>query len=682
MRRLLGCALGLVLASSAAAETPVADLARPPADAEQFAIVSSAGRHGSVQQWTTPDGTRMARTSLLLRGQVWEDDEAVRLGPDGAIIDYRLRGISPNGDVAETFSVAGGTARWKSPIDGGSTAYRGPAMYLPAGPGTLAGNLLNERLAATPGQAVALLPGGQGRAEKLASTTVGTGAARRTVTLWAATGIGGTPTPFWTDEKGRAFATLNGLAIIRAGYEGEQDKLQTLQDEALAKQSPVLARTLATVPGAPVAFADVRAFVDGRFVDHQTVVVDKGRIVAVGPAASVKLPAGAMRIAGAGRTLVPGLWDSHMHVADDYTGPNELAMGVTSVRDPGNTVALTKARAARRAAGDLLFPHVYPSVIIDGKGPNSAQGSTVVTSEAEAIAAVRQAKADGLTGVKFYGTFNPAWVRPAAAEAHRLGLHVHGHLPQGMRTAQAIDDGYDEVTHIYFTAMQFMPDDVVARSNTIQRFEGTGRYMRDVDLGSPAVEQLIRTMAAKKIVADPTLVVVESLYMPENGDLSPSYAPYVGKLPPAVERSFRQGGFAPPKDVGREGYRASFRKLVQLVGRMHQAGVPIVAGTDGSGLELVRELELYVDAGFTPAAALESATIVPARNVGADGHTGSIAVGKDADLLLVDGDPSRRIGDLRHAVTVMMDGKLMDAAKLRAAVGISARPALTRGLVE
>ncbi len=97
----------------------------------------------------------------------------------------------------------------------------------------------------------------------------------------------------------------------------------------------------------------------------------------------------------------------------------------------------------------------------------------------------------------------------------------------------------------------------------------------------------------------------------------------------------------------------------------------------GDGIELVRELELYVGAGFTPAEALEAATIVPARLVGADKHTGSIAVGKDADLVLVDGDPSTKIGDLRHTRVVLMDGKLMDADKLRAAVGFSARPAFT-----
>jgi hypothetical protein len=254
-------------------------------------------------------------------------------------------------------------------------------------------------------------------------------------------------------------------------------------------------------------------------------------------------------------------------------------------------------------------------------------------------------------------------------------LHVHGHLPAGMRPEEAIADGYDEITHIYFVMMQAMPDSVVKVSNGMARFEGPGRYAKDVDLTKDPMKTLIATMAQRHITSDPTLVIAENLFVPENGDLSPAYAPFVGTLPPAVERGFRQGGFSVPKDLTRADYRASFAKLQALVGAMHKAGVPIVAGTDGSGLELVRELELYVQAGFTNAEALASATSAPAHLVGADQRTGSIKVGKAADLVLVDGNPALNIGDLRHTDIVMMDGKLMDANALRSEGGISKRPA-------
>ena len=198
-----------------------------------------------------------------------------------------------------------------------------------------------------------------------------------------------------------------------------------------------------------------------------------------------------------------------------------------------------------------------------------------------------------------------------------------------MRTLDAIKAGYDEVTHINWIVMQAMPDSVLQASNGIMRFEGPGRYAKDLDLNGKAIDEIVSTMAAKGIYSDPTMAAFEGVYMPENGDLSPSYAPFVGTLPPATERLFRSGGFTVPKDLTRADYRASWAKMVALLGKMQKAGVPIVAGTDGAGIELIRELEIYVQAGFTPAEAIAAATIVPARLVGQDKNTGSIKAGQD-----------------------------------------------------
>jgi imidazolonepropionase-like amidohydrolase len=586
-----------------------------------------------------------------------------------------VRGFSPQGDVAETFDIVGGRASWKSPVDGASAAYTRPAIYNAFGGPVDMNAVLLEALMAAPGHTLAMLPGGEIHAEPLTSTTVGEGSAKRTVTAYAITGLGNTPAPVWVDERGKFFALDVGLTWIRAGYEAFQSQIDKAQDEAMSARSPAIAHTLFKPPAGPVAFTHVRAFIDGkRFADDQTVVVDRGVITGEGPSGKVSVPAGAQMIDGHGETLVPGLWDSHQHVGDDYSGPTLLSLGITSVRDPGNNNPVTLARAARRANGDLLMPHVYPSVLIDGKGPYTAQVGSVATSQEEALAIVRKAKAEGFVAIKFYGSFNPAWVAATAAEAHRLGLHVHGHIPAGMRTMDAINDGYDEITHIYFVAMQAMPQAVVDRSNTLARMEGPAKYAKDMQLDAEPMKSLIATMAAKHITSDPTLVVVESLMVPENGDLSPAYAPFVGTLPPAVERGFRQGGLAVAPGYTRADYRASFKKLEALVAAMHRAGVPIVAGTDGSGLELVRELELYVEAGFTPTEALQAATLAPAHLQGVDGRTGSISVGKNADLLLVEGDPSKNIGDLRHTRLVMMDGGLMNCDDLRKVAGITARP--------
>jgi imidazolonepropionase-like amidohydrolase len=203
----------------------------------------------------------------------------------------------------------------------------------------------------------------------------------------------------------------------------------------------------------------------------------------------------------------------------------------------------------------------------------------------------------------------------------------------------AIESGYDEITHINWIIMQAMPNDVVNVSNGIMRFEGPGRYARKVDLDAPPMKNLVQTMAAKKIYSDPTMVAFEGLYVPENGDLSPAYAAFVGTLPPATERGLRPGGPAVPEGSHRADYRASWAKLVQLLEKMHTAGVPIVAGTDGSGIEIIRRTEIYHEAGFTPAEALAAATIMPARLVGQERRLDR-KVGKTADLVLVEGDPA------------------------------------------
>ncbi|QMW23113.1 amidohydrolase family protein [Sandaracinobacteroides saxicola] len=659
-----------------AGAVPKEQLAVPPANAQRFTILSIAGPHGSAAIWRTADGTLISRESILLRGQVWEQDQTIRPGADGMPVSSTVRGYSPQGNSGETFTIANGQASWKSQIDAGSVAYSGPAYYATAG-GTFSANAdLAEKLLAAPNRTLKLLPGGEARATKLTEATVGSGASQKKIIAWAIEGFGLSPFPVWMNEDGSFFGIGGGFALLPVGYEGELRKLETAQDEALARRSPDIARTVGVKAPDAIAFTNVRTYDADkqRFLDAQTVVVTDGKISRVGPAAGFTPAQGTTLIDGSGKTLVPGLWDCHMHFGDDFSGPMLLSLGVTSVRDPGNSIPLTLARRDRAAKGELLTPKVYASVLIDGKGPNTAQVASVATTQAEADKIIEDAKRDGLIGVKFYGTFDPKLLKPSIAKAHSLGLHVHGHIPQGLRTQQALDAGYDEITHINWVMMQAMPDSIVTTSNGINRFEGPGRYAKDVDLNAEPMKSLIARMAKQKTTVDPTLVTFEGLYVPDNGDLSPAYAPFQGTMPPATERGFRQGGFAVPADLTRADYRRSFAKMQSLVFELYKAGVPIVAGTDGSGLEIVRELELYVAAGMTPAQALSTATIQPARLVGAAATTGSIAVGKAADLVLVDGDPSRNIGDLRRTKLILTQNRLMDADALRKASGFSGPP--------
>jgi hypothetical protein len=666
----------LSTASPIASQVPKDQLLRPPADAQEFAIISSAGQHGTAWLWKLPDGTIASRQSFLLRGMVTQVDETIHLGPNGQPDRIVGRGVTPNGDAAESFEIKDGQAIWKTPVDSGSATYDGKSQYLPVG-GTWVDNVYwAESLWRAPGKTLTLLPSGTERMEKLVDVRVGSGATARTVTSWMIKGLGLEPSLVLMNQDGSFFGTVGGMALLPKAYTSDFLKIQKAQNDALAALNPAIRDRFGKVSPVPVAFTHVKMFdaVKAAFVDDQTVIADKGRIVAVGPATTLKVPADARVIDGTGKTLSPGIWDAHMHTGSDLQGIMLLSLGETSARNPGADVEPTVERNKRIAAGQLLYPTVYSSVLIDGKGPLAAQGGIAVSSAEEAVEAVRMAKAKGFAAVKFYTSMKPEWLWPAIKEAHRLGLHVHGHIPATLRPTDVIAGGYDEITHINFVMMQAMPDSVVDIDNGIERFNGPGKYAKDVDLTKEPMASLIKLMAAKKITVDPTLSTFENLYVPENGDLQPAYTAYVGTLPAVTERYFRFGGFQPPAPVTRADWRASFAKMVELTKRLHDAGVPIVAGTDGGGLEIVRELELYVQAGFTTGEALQAATIVPARLVGADKLTGSIAVGKEADLVLVDGDVSKDIGAMRRTLWVMSDGALMNADELRAVVGFSGRP--------
>ncbi len=695
IRRSLFLIAALFAAAPALADgVPPEQLAKPPADAKVWTLTSSNGvsRHGQTSLWTDKDGTHWSRFSFNLRGFVTEMDEQNRFAKDGSLQSpdrFIVRGHNPQGDVAETYE-GRRTAPTPitTPVDHGtrqdsgspiSTTSRSAARSIPSSSSDrcdaeIAGHSFNGRPHCRRAPAtIAPLTHAPGCLERALGE-------KKHLTAYAITGFGLSPFPVWMD--GDKFFGTPGVAAISLpeGWEKRQRRCteQGAGTEALAKLAPAqYAADPRRRRPAPSSFTQRGKLYDSdarKFRDAMTVVVDKGLVTAVGPSASTKAPAGAQVIDGTGKTLIPGLWDNHQHYGDDSTGPLLLASGITSVRDPGNQEEELLARKKRIDDGQLLGQRIVPSLLIDGPGPFTAQVAYVVHNEAEAVAAVHRAKSKGYFGIKIYGSMDPAWVKPMATLAHQLGLRVHGHIPHGMRPLDAVHAGYDEITHINWVMMQAMPDDVVKDSNGMGRFVGTGKYAKDVDLHSKMMTAYLDELAARHIAVDPTLVTFEDLYVPDPGTFPPADAPYADTLPSQFARGFLSSAMAPTLDLSRETMRASFNKLKDLVVELNKRHIFVLAGTDGVGFELIRELQLYTEAGLSVEDALATATINPATVYGMSDKTGSLAKGKLAELALIDGDPSKDITQLRQVELVMRDVKMMDALALRASLGISGPP--------
>lgn len=651
-------------------------LSKPPLDAERFSFVSIAGTHGTAHRWIESDGSRVSQDSVSLRGNTYAINQSILYGKDGMPMRFVVHGTSPQGDVSESFNLYKDVASWTSPVDSGSVPYSAPAFYYPQGGTYDSYAALLDALLAAPNRTLQLIPSGTATAEPIAEANIGEGRLAVKVVAWSISGLTPAPMPMWATNSSKFFAIIGELSYIPEEYKESRQILSQIQTAALALKSKALAASLMPTISGPVAFTNVQVY-DAekmRFLPNQTVIFEGRTITAAGPAQDVSIPYGTQCIDGSRRTLIPGLWDSHMHFGNDVDGPLLLSVGVTSIRDPGNDNQLTLDRIARITHGQLLGPTIYPSMMLDGQSKNTAQFATVITGASDALINVRSAKRLGFSSIKIYGSFKPAWLRATTREAHMLGLRVHGHIPAGMRPLEAIKDGFDEITHINFVLMQAMPDSIVKSSNGSKRIVDLGQVASSIDISRPPMVNLINTMAKRSIVVDPTLSAFEGMYVPDSGQIAPAYISYLDELPAITRRQLMMGSLASGRSYSRRKYRASFLKMVSLVKALHLRKISIVAGTDRTGLELVRELELYVAAGMTPAEALNTATLEPAKLLGVAQKTGSVRVGKIADLVLINGDPSIKISDLRNTHLIVKGGLLWQAGDLRRAAGLRTDP--------
>jgi imidazolonepropionase-like amidohydrolase len=406
---------------------------------------------------------------------------------------------------------------------------------------------------------------------------------------------------------------------------------------------------------------DVIDATGGPVLHDAAVVIEAGRITAVGPRGQISIPKDAHKLDAHGLTILPGLWDMHAHFEQVEWGPVYLASGATTVRDVGNETEFVAGVRDAVASSHGLGPRMLLAGIVDGDGP-LALGINRVNSPAQAVEMVDHYHALGFLQIKIYSSVKLENVKAICAEAHRLGMTVTGHIPEGMNAYQGVEAGMDQINHI-----QYIVDIMHAPFPDSMSRMDRGKAMAAIDLESPEAQHAIQFLKQHGTVLDPTLALFELFGATADHPVQ-SFEPGVEKVPPEMYAQLTTVG-VPPEAAAM--VHAIFDKELQITGALHKAGVPIVAGTDQAvpGYSLHREMELYVQAGFTPLEAIQAATIVPARVMKMDSQLGTVESGKLADLALVEGDPLASIQNLRHVRYVITGGTVYQPAPLWQSVG-------------
>ncbi len=600
--------------------------------------------------------------------------EHYQFAPDGSLAAFTVKGTSTfGGPIDESYSLKGGRAQWRSEADHGATDVKGPAVYIPVDNSFESYGLIAKAALAQPKGRIAALPQGELAIQKVGGTTLEGGGASRAVSLYAVTGIDTQPDFIWLTDGDSprffAFVVPGFIRVVEAGFESPAAQLDVLQTKAENDWLHGLEVKLAHRAPGPILIRNVRVFDSehAKLLPARDVYVYRGRIAALYEPNST--PRGTQTvIEGNGRVLMPALFDMHAH-EDPWNLLLQIAGGVTTSRDMGNNNERLQGIITQVNDGEIVGPRIIPCGFIEGDSPYSASGGFRVKSLQDAKDAVDWYAEHGYHQIKIYNSFHPEWVQATAAYAHQRGLRVSGHVPAFMRSDEAIRAGYDEIQHINQLMLAFFvgPKD---DTRTLQRFYLIAEHADGLDLSSRPVTDLVELMKQHGTSLDTTLTAFEDNFTQRQGQLSPSYAAVADHVPVSVARGWHENSMnVTEKNAAK--YRASYAKMVEFVGQLYRAGVPLEAGTDAiAGFTLHRELELYGKAGIAPADALRIATWNGARFTGRLADLGSVEPRKLADLILVDGDPTQNISDIRRVSLVMKEGVVYFPAEVYEALGI------------
>lgn len=425
----------------------------------------------------------------------------------------------------------------------------------------------------------------------------------------------------------------------------------------------------------------------GTIVPDQTVIVERDRITAVVPAATAQTPPNALRVAGSGKFLIPGLWDAHVHVIgwelDRLLLPLLVANGVTSVRDMFGELGAAEATRRRVLDGAVLGPRIISSGhILDGR-PAIWNGSVSVADSAGARHAVDSLASHGAPFIKVYSRLTEDELRAVADEARRHHLRFAGHVPMLVSAATASDLGQASVEHLtgMLSGCSTVDDDVRGElraavasrggwnaANVVLRRE-TGRILANFD--STTCSDLGRRLARNGTWLVPTTTVLHSVAFLDDTALAAD--PRLKYIPRAIRESWNPRSDFRFRMLTSEDWTArkrAYTRQIELIRVLHDAGVSFLAGTDlgnpftFAGFSLHEELARLVDAGLTPAEALRAATLGPASFMQLADSLGTVERGKVADLVLLDANPLTDIRNTTRIAAVVLRGKLLERDEL------------------
>ena len=471
------------------------------------------------------------------------------------------------------------------------------------------------------------------------------------------------PQYIWVDDSLNFFASTSAWSsTIKKGYELWADSLFTLQE--IAGESYYQSQENAYSKQQPsyILFRHANLFESSTATVKRNVDVEvrAGKINAIYPSQKSYVKADTI-IDCTGKLLMPGLWDMHAHYSKDE-GIMYMAGGITHIRDMGNDKILLVYKKAI-ADNRMLGPDIsYISGFIDKEDPFQGPTGTIISSLDEGIKAIDDYHALGYQQIKLYSAIKPEWVAPMAAHAHSLGMHVCGHIPAFMTAEQAIHAGYNEITHMNFIFLNFMGDTIDTR--TPARFRLVGDNAGKLDLNSKAVKDFIALMKEKHISLDPTMNVWQGMFDEFKGDTSNYLKPVINWLPDAYKTNLAiQTPFG--SDANKADYKAAFANMLKMLKLLYDNGILLVAGTDGGEANAVHhELELYVQADIPTNEVLKIATYNAALDCNLQDRYGSVMIGKDADLILIDGNPLNNISDIRKVQLVIKNNRMYQPKQL------------------